>query len=325
MGESPTGALSGRFYNPLPVPSATSSIHLASRITAAREEAGLCRSLLARLPRPVLALAQPPSSVAAGIHIGWAVPSRCFLHLDSSCLGFDPFPCCCLCREGKSCPAAWGRARWESLPDPRVAAAAGGSGGGCSQGLPRGPCSRDKAGGPCVSAATHPSPRASRSSSTDGQEWVQARGRFCLCQLPEDVCLASSTICRRAPCSAPSSPRSPGDFRFPQLRKLPQRGFTGAAFPPPSPFPRGSAARAGGCPACSGSACGSARPPAGWGLGRAAGAGHGYFRCCHPGCDLGCLLFFSPPPPPPPLAHSVFPSPPQAIKNSASGVKFLTL
>lgn len=71
----------------------------------------------------------------------------------------------------------------------------------------------------------------------------------------------------------------------------------------------------GGAPAC---------PPAGWGLGRAAGAGHGYFRCCHPGCNLGCLLF-SPPPPPPPLARSVFPSPPQVIKNSASGVKFLTL
>lgn len=97
VGESPTGALSGRFYNPLPVLSATSSIHLASRIMAAREEAGLCRSLLARLLRPVLALAQPPSSVAAGIHIGWAVPPQCCLHLDSSCLGFDPFPCCCVC------------------------------------------------------------------------------------------------------------------------------------------------------------------------------------------------------------------------------------
>lgn len=43
--------------------------------------------------------------------------------------------------------------------------------------------------------------------------------------------------------------------------------------------------------------------------GSAVGAGHGYFRRCHPGCNLGCLLF-SPPPPPPPLACSVFLSPP---------------
>lgn len=225
--------------------------------------------------------------------------------------------------------------------------------------LPWGPRSQDKAGGSRVSAASSPVPtrlekrqrRWEGVGSSEGPVLPVPDARGCVsCQ--RHHLLPGSSL----GAVLPTPPQRV--FSFPLLRKPPpawarQLGEAeaaagpwarGAAVPLPCSNPlfpavsqrlpgKGSwLACVGSCSSKGHRAAGSASclpaplaaSPAP--RGSAVGVGHGYFRRCHPGCNLGCLLFFSPPPPPPPLARCLsLPPHPQVIKNSACGVKFLTL
>lgn len=134
-----------------------------------------------------------------------------------------------------------------------------------------------------------PGPRTSRTSSAAGKEHVRARGWFCLPQAPENV------SCRPGACSPRLSGGVSGSLC---CTKLPAGAGLQRLRPRSDPLlpalSRPGNARwlvcVGSCSGKGQRAAGSASCLPSAPRGSAAGAGHGYFRRCHPGCNLGCLL-----------------------------------